>query len=133
MDMLCILWYCIVLHVIALYCIHGIAWYCIISYGIALLHCCIHGIAWYCIVGFSARAVSRKTPIYFIIYTGLMLKSYKWMDGYGWNGYGNLCSTSSNSAKVFLSLPNSSMGFSHWRSSLSQKYKTDYFTERALP
>ena len=76
MDMLCILWYCIVLHVIALYCIHGIAWYCIISYGIALLHCCIHGIAWYCIVsygiawycivGFGARAVSRKTPIYFI-------------------------------------------------------------------
>ena len=23
-------------------------------------------IAWYCIVGFGARAVSRKTPIYFI-------------------------------------------------------------------
>ena len=31
--------------------------YCIISYGIA----------WYCIVGFSQRAVSRKTPIYFML------------------------------------------------------------------
>ena len=29
---------------------------CIISYGIA----------WYCIVGFGVRAVSHKTPIYFI-------------------------------------------------------------------
>ena len=54
-----------VLHGIALYLMvshsfhvvsHGIAWYCIISYGIA----------WYCIVGFGARAVSRKTPIFFI-------------------------------------------------------------------
>ena len=26
----------------------------------------LYGIAWYCIVGFGARAVSRKTPIYFI-------------------------------------------------------------------
>ena len=25
-----------------------------------------YGIAWYCIIGFGARAVSRKTPIYFI-------------------------------------------------------------------
>ena len=53
MELLCILWYRIVLHVIALYrmVLHGI-----VSYGSA----------WYCIVGFGARAVSRKTPIYFI-------------------------------------------------------------------
>ena len=33
------------------YLINGIAWYCIVLY---------------CVVGFGARAVSRKTPIYFI-------------------------------------------------------------------
>ena len=33
------------------YYINGIAWYCIVLY---------------CVVGFGARAVSRKTPIYFI-------------------------------------------------------------------
>ena len=66
----CISWHRMVMHGYALYlmvlysfachCIvlYGIAWYCIISYGIA----------WYCIVGFGARAVSRKTPIYFIAY-----------------------------------------------------------------
>ena len=75
MELLCILWHRIFsCHSIVSY---GIAWYCIISYGIALLHCCIHGIAWYCIasygiawyciVCFGARAVSRKTPIYFIL------------------------------------------------------------------
>ena len=32
--------------------INGIAWYCIVLY---------------CVVGFGARAVSRKTPIYFIV------------------------------------------------------------------
>ena len=48
-----------ILHSLACHCIvsYGIAWYCIISYGIA----------WYCIVGFGAWAVSRKTPIYFMI------------------------------------------------------------------
>ena len=59
-----IVWYCIELLCILWYSIfscqsivsYGIAWYCIISYGIA----------WYCIVGFGARAVSRKTPIYFM-------------------------------------------------------------------
>ena len=35
------------------YLINGIAWYCIVLY---------------CVVGFGARAVSRKTPIYFIYY-----------------------------------------------------------------
>ena len=34
------------------YLINGIAWYCIVLY---------------CVVGFGARAVSRKTPIYFMI------------------------------------------------------------------
>ena len=33
------------------YLINGIAWYCIVLY---------------CVVGFGARAVSRKTPIYFM-------------------------------------------------------------------
>ena len=33
------------------YLINGIAWYCFVLY---------------CVVGFGARAVSRKTPIYFI-------------------------------------------------------------------
>ena len=52
MEFLCILWYPIVFMSF-----HCIVWYCFISYGIA----------WYCIVGFGARAVSRKTPIYFMI------------------------------------------------------------------
>ena len=45
-------------------------WYCIVSHGIALV---LHGIARCCIVlhciivGFGARAVSCKTPIYFIL------------------------------------------------------------------
>ena len=34
------------------YLINGIAWYCFVLY---------------CVVGFGERAVSRKTPIYFII------------------------------------------------------------------
>ena len=57
-------WYCMVLHGIARCCIvlYGIALYCIKSYGIAL----------YCIVGFGARAVSRKTPIYFIRYVYIL-------------------------------------------------------------
>ena len=34
----------------------------------------LHCIVWYCIVGFGARAVSRKTPTYFIVTTGLKLQ-----------------------------------------------------------
>ena len=41
------------------YLINGIAWYCIVLY---------------CVVGFGARAVSRKTPIYFI-YTDIHIWS----------------------------------------------------------
>ncbi len=37
------------------YLINGIAWYCVVLY---------------CVVGFGARAVSRKTPIYFIYFSG---------------------------------------------------------------
>ena len=81
MELDCILWYCIVsygialvLHGISLYCmvLHGIARCCIVLDGIALYRIKSYGIAWYCmvlhctIVGFGARAVSRKTPIYFI-------------------------------------------------------------------
>ena len=36
------------------YLINGIAWYCIVLY---------------CVIGFGARAVSRKTPIYFIYFS----------------------------------------------------------------
>ena len=36
--------------------LHSLACHCIVSYGVA----------GYCIVGFGARAVSRKTPTYFI-------------------------------------------------------------------
>ena len=48
---------------------HGIVWYCMellcnLWYRIVFMS--FHCIAWYCIVGFGARAVSRKTPIYFI-------------------------------------------------------------------
>ena len=48
-----------VLHGIALHLmiLHSLACHCIVSYGVA----------GYCIVGFGARAVSRKTPTYFII------------------------------------------------------------------
>ena len=51
-------WNCMVLPGISLYRLvyllplNGITWYCIVLY---------------CVVGFGARAVSRKTPIYFII------------------------------------------------------------------
>ena len=47
-----------VLHGIALHLmiLHSPSCHCIVSYGVA----------WYCIVGFGARAVSRKTPTYFI-------------------------------------------------------------------
>ena len=49
-----------VLHGIALHLmiLHSLACHCIVSYGVA----------WYCIVGFGARAVSRKTPTYFILF-----------------------------------------------------------------
>ena len=59
--------------------LHGIAWYCMVLQDVALYctvsHCIVlnftvlHGIALYhcTIVGFGARAVSRKTPTYFII------------------------------------------------------------------
>ena len=45
---------------------------CIISYGIA----------WYCIVGFGVRAVSHKTPIYFIKwhFWGTKLQMYEEVD-----------------------------------------------------
>ena len=50
-----------VLHGIALHLmiLHSLACHCIVSYGVA----------WYCIVGFGARAVSRKTPTYFMVLT----------------------------------------------------------------
>merc|ERR1712080_211894 len=49
--------------------LYGIALHFIVTFGI--FYYLINGIAWYCIVlycvvGFGARAVSRKTPIYFI-------------------------------------------------------------------
>ena len=61
-----------VLHGIALYLMvsHSFACHCIVSYGIAWYCIISYGIAWYCIVGFGVRAVSRKTPIYFIIIKG---------------------------------------------------------------
>ena len=59
------------------YVLHGIALYLMVSHsfhvdrmvlhGIVLYLTALHGIAWYCIVGFGAQAVSRKTPIYFIV------------------------------------------------------------------
>ena len=51
-------WHRMVLHGIALHLmiLHSLACHCIVSYGVA----------WYCIVGFGTRAVSRKTPTYFI-------------------------------------------------------------------
>ena len=47
------------------YCNHD---YCMVSYGIALHGMIFHGIAFISVwlIGFGARAVSRKTPIYFI-------------------------------------------------------------------
>ena len=51
-----------VLHGIALHLmiVHSPSCHCIVSYGVA----------WYCIVGFGARAVSRKTPTFFIFFRG---------------------------------------------------------------
>ena len=39
---------------------------CIVSYVILWYPIPLHSIARYCVVGFGVRAVSRKTPIYFI-------------------------------------------------------------------
>ena len=53
-------------------CIFGIVWlhiwhYVMLYYICIVLHViALYGVAWYCIVGFGARAVSRKTPTYFI-------------------------------------------------------------------
>ena len=44
------------------YLINGIAWYCFVLY---------------CVVGFGARAVSRKTPIYFM-YNCCLQQVYWW-------------------------------------------------------
>ena len=55
--------------------LHGIMWHCmellcILCYRIVFMlyrYCMVlYYILRYCIVGFGARAVSRKTPIYFI-------------------------------------------------------------------
>ena len=53
-----------VLHGIALQrmIFHGILWHCIVLYGIGLIS------DWS--IGYGARAASRKTPIYFMIYQG---------------------------------------------------------------
>ena len=84
MELNCILWYCIISYGIELY-LMVLLWYCLVLHGIAwyckMLHCIVryrivsYKILQYCIVlhctivGFGARAVSRKTPIYFIIVT----------------------------------------------------------------
>ena len=41
-----------------------------VSYVILLYPVPLHSIVRYCVVGFGARAVSRKTPKYFILYEG---------------------------------------------------------------
>ena len=70
----CILWYCIVSYGNALV-LHGISLYCMVLQDVALygtvLHCIVLNLmVLHCtIVGFGARAVSRKTPIYFILST----------------------------------------------------------------
>ena len=47
--------------------LHGIALHLMILHSLAC-HCIVlYGVAWYCIVGFGARAVSRKTPTYFML------------------------------------------------------------------
>ena len=46
---------------------HYIAMYHMVSYDILWYPIPFHGIACFCDVGFGARAVSRKTPIYFIL------------------------------------------------------------------
>ena len=72
-----------ILHGIALYLMvsHSFACHCIVSYGIAWYCIISYGIAWYCIVGFGARAVSRKTPIYFILAAEItqVLDSIAWV------------------------------------------------------
>ena len=63
----CILWYCIVSYGIALV-LYGISLYCMVLQDVALYCTVLYKILRYCIVDFGARAVSRKTPIYFILY-----------------------------------------------------------------
>ena len=62
-----ILQYCIVLHCISLY--HMVylvtVWYWLLMYCIALYSMVSYGTQFHC---FGARAVSRKTPIYFICF-----------------------------------------------------------------
>ena len=66
-----IAWHRIVLHGIALYLMVSHSFHVdrMVLHGIVLYLTVLHGIAWYCIVGFGARAVSRKTAIYFITST----------------------------------------------------------------
>ena len=59
-----------------------IAWYCML-YCIVRFRIKSYGIAWYCIVGFGARAVSRKTPIYFI--ENVEISQIEWQTASMWN------------------------------------------------
>ena len=53
-------------HTVPYMVLHGIALHLMILHSLAC-HCIVsYGVAGYCIVGFGARAVSRKTPTYFI-------------------------------------------------------------------
>ena len=53
---------------------HGIALHLMILHSFAC-HCIVlYGVTWCCIVGFGARAVSRKTPTYFMIMVIIMIK-----------------------------------------------------------
>ena len=47
--------------------LHDVVLYCIVSYGVLCYLMVSNSIARYCVIGLGALAVSRKTPIYFII------------------------------------------------------------------
>ena len=77
-----IVWYCIAFHCIVWYILlpygivywivlHCISLYCMVSYFVLWYPIPLHGIACYCVVGFGARAVSRKTPLYFMASYGI--------------------------------------------------------------
>ena len=72
----CIKWYILFPYGIAWCCIvlHCIALYCIVSYGILCYLMVSNSIARFCVAGFGERAVSRKTPICFIVFLAIFLQ-----------------------------------------------------------
>ena len=61
----------------------------------------LHGIACFCDVGFGARAVSRKTPIYFILIYDYFVQDYL-LTTLDWNGLVTLDQSGSTASQTCI-------------------------------